>query len=85
MPFEFRNNRTLLKKKGIKLDVCDLWQVDFSDRADTPMGRRYIVHNGETMIQASTLERAEAIMAEVLSGKRSLTPPAVEPGAERSE
>lgn len=85
MPFEFRNTRTLLQKAGVSLEVCELWQVDFTDRADTPMGQRYIVHNGQAMIQSSTLQRAEEIMSEVLSGTRSLAPPATEPGEGRTQ
>lgn len=71
MPIEHRNERELLVKEGITLAVVDAYQTGFGN--EVSMGKRYIVHNDERMIQSASLERAEVIMGEVLACPTLLT------------
>lgn len=69
MPFEHRNETELLTKGGFHLVRFDKYQVGFGD--ETYFGQFYAVHNGEQMVQSASLDRAEEIMGEFLSGSRS--------------
>lgn len=69
MPFEYRNEKELLVKGGFTLISFDKYQTGFGN--ETYFGKFYAVHDGERMVQAAELTRAEEIMTEFINGTRS--------------
>jgi hypothetical protein len=74
MPICYENQKEIFAKNGVSICRADTVQRDHNDNLLATLGTRYLVCQGDWMIVAVTLERAEEIMSEVLSGERTLGP-----------